>query len=157
LPGTIFPASFEIGMKDVKFLAICVGVVVDIAGSFAAGLVMGIILVIFHLAQGTQLKDIASVMDQKHLSQSIPFNLASLGVGGFFSMVGGLVTGWMAKVSPTKNGLIMGIFSTLLSIFFWGYDPAWVNAAGCFFTIIPATVGGYLAFIFFGRRYPTSP
>jgi hypothetical protein len=143
-------------MKDVKFLAIFIGVIVDIVGSFTSGLVLGIILIIYHVAQGTPLKDISSVMDQKHLSQSIPFLLSSLGLGGFFSLVGGFVAGWMAKVSPTKNGLIMGVISTLLSIFFWSFSPAWFNAAGCLFTIGPATAGGYLAFVFFGRRPPAN-
>jgi hypothetical protein len=139
-------------MKEIKFLAIIIGVVVDVAGSLVSGFAIGIFLVIFHVAQGMPIKDVSVALDQKHLNQSIPFDLASLGVGGFFSMVGGFVTGWMAKAGQIKNGMLMGVVSTLLSIFFWGYDPFWVNAAGCFFTLIPATAGGYMAYVFFGGR-----
>ena len=143
-------------MKDVKFLAIFAGSVVAMVGSLASGLVLGIILIIYHVSQGTPLKDMSSVMDQKHLSNSMPLLVCSLGLGGFFCLVGGFVTGWMAKVSPMKNGLLMGVLSTLLTVFFWSYYPAWFNVVGSVFTIGPAMAGGYLAQVFLSRRQPKS-
>ena len=139
-------------MKDIKFLAIIVGIIVDVGGSLAFGFVFGIFLAIIYVAQGVPVNELSTVLDQKHLNQSIPLLLGNLGIGGFFSLTGGFVTGWIAKVSQTKNGLIMGVGSTLLSKPFWSFEPAWLNAAGCVFTIGAATAGGLLADAFATRK-----
>jgi len=139
-----------------RFLAIIVGLAVDIVGSLALGFVFGIVLVVFHLMQGIPIQDIATQMDAKHLNQSVIFLLASLGVGGIGSLVGGFVTGWMAKASRVTNGFAMGILSTLVSIPFWGTDPLWFNLLGVVMTMGMATTGAYFADLIF-RRAPLPP
>ena len=149
-----FPATVTFGMKDIRFLAIFAGLAVDIGGSLGAGLAMGIVIALFHLMQGMPIKELSAAMDQKHLLASIPIDLANLGAGGFFSLLGGFVTGWIARVSRTKNACIMGVVSTALSVFFWAYEPMWMNALGCVFTLIPATLGGVFSQALFGHRTP---
>ena len=128
-------------MKDVRFLAIFAGLAVDIGGSLAAGLAIGIALTLFHLAQGMPVKEITTVMDQQHLTASITLDLANLGVGGFFSLLGGFVTGWIAGVSRVKYALIMGAGSVLFSAIFWVFEPPWLNVLRLHFHRRPRHAG----------------
>jgi hypothetical protein len=141
-------------MRDVKYLAIFTGLAVDIGCSLGCGMVLGILMVIYHLSQGVPAPKLLEVMDGKHLAGSVPFLVTTLGLGGFGSLLGGFVTGWLAKVSEMKNASITGILSILLSVFFWNMYPIWYNAAGCLFTVGPAIAGGFFSHVIFGHRPP---
>lgn len=146
-------------MKDIKFFAIFVGTVVTILGALASGIVLGIFLMFTHpmqdmLAKGAPVTDIVVAME-KLMTQSISMNLASLGLGGFFCLVGGFVTGWIAKTSVVKNALIMSIISGLLGLLFITFYSAWYEVVCWLFTIGPAMAGGYLASVFIRPRPST--
>jgi ABC-type thiamin/hydroxymethylpyrimidine transport system permease subunit len=147
------PASVAFVMKDLKFLAIFVGWVVDIFGTLLFGFGMTIVLMIFFAAQGMPLKQITVQTNTAHLDQSLPILLASLGIGGFSTVVGGFVTGWMAKVSQLKNAVVMGLLSTLFGVVFWSFSPLWFNIVCTLITPAAAATGGYFAqCIFVPRR-----
>ena len=139
-------------MKGLKFLAIIVGLVVDIFGSLLSGLFIGIAMVIFYASQGMSMKEISVQLDAAHLNQSLPFLLSSAGVGGFFTVVGGFVTGWMAKTYELKNALIMGLLSVAFGALFWSFSPMWFNVAGALITPPSAMAGGYFAQCIFTAR-----
>ena len=139
-----------------KFLAIFIGFIVDVGGSLLLGVILGIALLVIHLAQGMPLQEIMVQMDTKHLNQSVAFLLASLGIGGLGSLTGGFVTGWMAKTSRVINGFAAGVLSTSLGLCFWNMNPAWYNLLGCVITLGLATTGAYFADLIFGRA-PAAP
>jgi hypothetical protein len=138
-------------MKDIKFFAIFVGLIVDIFGSLFSGIVISIVVAIYLAVQGMPLKQI-SVQLSSTEEQSFLALHAAIGIGEFSTFVGGFVTGWMAKSAQLKNALIMGILSTLLGALFWSFNPLWFNIVCIPFTPASAAVGGYLAYVFFGQR-----
>jgi hypothetical protein len=140
-------------MKGFKFLAIFVGLVVDIGGSFLSGVVIAVVMMIFYATKGMPLKEISTQMDAAHLGQSIPVLLSSIGVGGFFTVVGGFVTGWLAQSFQLKNALLMGLLSALFGAVFWTFSPLWYNIVCVLITPVAAAVGGYFAQCIFVPRY----
>lgn len=142
--------------KGLKFLAILTGFVTDIGGSFVVGVLFGITLFIFHAAQGMPTREIVAQLDSKHLQQSMILMSASLGLGSFCSLLGGFVTGWMAKASQVKNGFVMGFFSIAFGSFFWASNPLWYDVVGAIFTLAATTFGAYVAPLILGVG-PTPP
>jgi hypothetical protein len=91
------------------------------------------------------MKDIMVHLDAAHLYKSIPLLLASLGIGGFFTVVGGLITAWMAKTHQVKNATVMGLVSIVLGLPFWGSYPLWYNVIAVLVVLGAAATGGYFA------------
>jgi len=139
-------------MKDVKFLAIFVGLIVDICGSLLTGVVIGVGLTVFYAAQGVPLKQITAQLSSEQLNNSFLMLFTSIGLGEISVLAGGFITGWMAKNHAVKNALITGSISAALGLAFAGFYPIWYNILCVLLTPSIAALGGYIAQLLFGNR-----
>jgi hypothetical protein len=143
--------QLHLGMKDIKFIAILVGVVVEYLITIVATIVMVTLMIVYYLPE----KHVPANELHRFIHQtmhSLPALIASLVLGAIGPLIGGFVTGWMAKSSRIKNALFMGVISTIPGFFFMSEFPAWYDALSLLFTIGPAAVGGYFAQCLFGSR-----
>jgi hypothetical protein len=138
-----------------NILGVFVGVVTDIVVSMILGLLFGVLLGAYELAQGVHALDL--VAHPNKFVQQAPALLAEAGLGAFGSLVGGFVTGWIARTNRVVCGIIMGCGSVLVSLPFWYASPLWYNILGAFLTIGMATAGAFAAEALLGRTLPPAP
>ncbi len=141
-------------MKDFKFLAIFLGLILDIAGSLFSGIIIAILLMAYDALLGMSLKNIMVEMDAVHLSHNLLAQLLGLGFGEFFTFAGGFLVGWMARGYEVKNALTMGLVSAVLGLAFWSFYPAWYNIVCLLLTPAVGTAGGRVARIVFVSPRP---
>jgi hypothetical protein len=138
-------------MKDFKFLAIVVGVVVEYLVTTLVTIIMATLMIAYYICERhVPAKELHILMH--HTLHSWSALMASLVLGAFGPVIGGFVTGWMAKISMPKNALIMGVISTIPCSLFMSEFPAWYDTLSLLFTIGPAVAGGYLAHVFLSSR-----
>lgn len=142
-------------MRGLKFSAIIVGALVDVIVSILLGVPFAIILIAYHTSQGMTMAA-ATEQIQKE-AHSVLMLLASIGLGGTGSLVGGFVAGWMARHHRVTNGAGAGILSVLLSVFAWSGYPLWFNLLGVVITVGLAASGAYLSHLIFGTQNPPAP
>jgi hypothetical protein len=138
-------------------LGLFAGVVSGFFLTVALGIVWAVVMVLYYLSKGLSGYQAATQMDAAHLCASLPCLLATLGMGAFALLIGGLIAGWIARTGQVMTGLATGIVSTVISIpfFFWYPYPAWYDVACVVVTIGPAAMGGYLARVLASlRRVP---
>lgn len=125
--------------KRFRVWAVVAGVATDFASSFVVGIVSSVVLTIVLLAQGTPQEELAETMKQ------LPFALFGLVAGLGCTILGGFVSGKVAKQSKVRHGLAVGVVSTLLASPFWVPSPLWYTAV-CILTVTPAAMlGAYMA------------
>ena len=133
-----------------KILGVIIGVVTDVTISLLLGIIFGIGIAIFLAVRGVNPNDlgpqITSLLKEPYMK------LANAGLGCFGSLVGGFVTGWIARTNRVLCGAIMGLGSVVISIPFWNQEPLWFNVLGIVLTLAMATCGAWLAEAVFGRR-----
>jgi hypothetical protein len=138
-----------------KILGIVVGLVTDIAVSLILGLLFGLVLAAYLAGQGVAAHDLAA---QITALQKEPYIiLAEIGLGSFGSLIGGFVTGWIARSHRVVCGAIMGFCSCLAALPFWPGEPLWSNLLGLLMTLMLATGGGWAAEAILGRTALTPP
>jgi len=126
------------------------GVLAGMVSAFVITIALSVCMGLAALAYFTVTSLTARQMDFAHLSTSTPILLASLGLGAFALLLGGLFAGWIARSRQVLTGLATGVASIVFSIpFFFLYPyPAWYNVAAVAATLVPAAAGGYLARVF---------
>jgi len=138
-------------------LGVLAGVVIGFVLTLVLGLVWAVGMVIYFTAKGLSAHQAATQLDFAHLTASMPCLLATLGMGAFALLVGGLIAGLIGGTGQVMTGLVTGIVSTVVSIpfcFLYPY-PAWYDVACVVVTIGPAAMGGYLARVLASlRRVP---
>jgi hypothetical protein len=137
------------GMKDIKFLAIIVGVVTDVASTQVILLKFVFFCAIVLRIEG---QDFRPLLSQHSLSTQLP----EMALGGLGSFLGGFVAGRMAKTAEIKNTLLMGLLSNATGFAFFHMAETWVMVAGSAMTFAAATLGGYLALLI-RREEPLAP
>jgi hypothetical protein len=142
-------------MSGLKFGAISIGVIVDISTSLIFGALFGAVMMAFLLARGLSAADAQAQIENNAHAPIVEF--LGLGLGGLGSLIGGFVTGWLAKYHRVLNGAAAGILSTLIGLIFGGQDPLWLDVLGVICTIGPATSGAYLSQLVFGHTRPPAP
>ncbi|HEX4139170.1 MAG TPA: hypothetical protein VHY09_02405 [Candidatus Methylacidiphilales bacterium] len=140
-----------------RVLAVFVGVVSSFAITVVLSVVLGLLMLAYWTLCVLSLRGAARQMDFTHLTASVPFLLATLGLGGFALLIGGFLAGWVARSGQVMTGLTTGITSTVISIPFFFWYPAWYDAACIVATIAPAAMGGYLARLMASLRHTPPP
>lgn len=131
--------------RGVKPLAILVGVATDIGGTIVVSSLMGVIATIILMNQGA---NIAQLPDElAELTISLPFAIASLLLGLFWTAVGGFMAGWFAPHARLLHGALVGVVSTVLAfaIVSFSAEFKWHELASIIGTFPVAVVGSALA------------
>jgi len=125
-----------ISIGKIKIKAIALGFLVDTAGSFFLGIILGIILTI------NQVK-------QEIYSQDIYYLILSLIIGFGFTCLGGYVAGRISKDSQVLHGGVVGglglIWGVILYYFFPSPIPIWFHVISYTGLVPVGMLGGDLA------------
>jgi hypothetical protein len=133
--------------------AVIIGLLVDIAGSIvasliiavAAGIIMGANLAITE--PGLKSAEISARIEQQ-LTASVGFNLSFLFIALFFTGLGGYIAAKIAKIAELKHALAVGILSlltgVLITIIFRFPVKTLFDWSGYLLTIPFAVLGGYV-------------
>ncbi len=136
-----------------RILAIVAGVITDILSSSVLQILFVILITIVLMAKGQTSKDVMADMTPGP-NASIPLLLALSGIGAVGSLLGGFVTGWIARHHRLFNAFLTGSISVLTAVYFIKEYPIWYDCLGVVLTIGPAVAGGYFADLIFGRAEP---
>ena len=136
-------------------LGVIVGLAFDWLASLALGLTLALCLVLFLALNGVPVH-----AWPEHLVASTKkpfFILAESGLGAFGGLIGGFVTGWIARSHRLVCGGIMGVLVNVSTLPFWSTEPFWANLLDLVLAIVMATSGAWLAEAVFGVRRPALP
>ncbi|MBI4691074.1 MAG: hypothetical protein HY754_12545 [Nitrospirae bacterium] len=129
-------------MKDLNVKAILIGFLVDIGGTFAFSMVFGIIAAVLLFAAGRDIKEL------EEFPKTDAFRILMPVVGIMFTVLGGFITGRIAKKAAIKNAFVMGLASALFGVSTILFYPAgaglWLESASLLLTISASMLGGYL-------------
>lgn len=126
----------------IKFKAVFFGFLVDIVGSFTVGLlIISIFLGLYCVLQGIPLDEI-----ETYLTSSLFSHIMTITIGLYFTFLGGVVAGKIAKSDEMLNASAVGIVGVLCYLVFWSNEtPLWYNVIALIFTIPAAMLGGKLS------------
>jgi hypothetical protein len=131
-------------MKHLSIRAVAIGVLVDLAGSVATGVALGIFVAIIAASTHT--------LSPEHMAAlRNTFSVKLLGLVGttFFTGLGGYVAARKTLPNGLVNSLAVGLVSLCLgislAILVPGVTPLWKLIAGVILTVPAACVGGYVA------------
>jgi hypothetical protein len=121
--------------QGISLKAVLVGFLADTVGSFALGVVIGIVLVV----QGTPPHAVAERMLE-------PTGLVlCLVLGSVGTVFGGFIAGRVAGHSEVFHGGLVSVLGLLFGLPFMSHYPQWYNAV-CLGGVVPiAMLGGWLA------------
>lgn len=136
----------KIEFNKLNAKAIIWGFLTDIVGTFVFGFIFSLVVISLYAANGGNIDNIDNLMKSYYVS--VPLMSVSLFFGLAFTVLGGYITGRIAKGYEMLNSIAVGIievaFGMLLSISGSSY-PLWYNVIG-FVLMIPATyLGGMIA------------
>lgn len=134
--------------------AIALGVLVDVAASMLASLLL---IALFAALEPPRDGDPARELAQA-LATSPHFLFASLGVGLLCTVLGGYVGAKRAASHFARHGVWIGIGSALVGLVFQGSDvrgpraPLWFDLLGCALLLPAGALGGQMAALAARRR-----
>lgn len=123
--------------------AIIVGLLVDLGGSTAVGIALGIVVAVIGVSQG-----ITSPEDLRDLGANV--HLKAIGLIGttLSTCLGGFAAARMSRPHGVRNAVAVGVLSLALGIVLAlampGLTPKWKVIAGLILTLPAAFVGGRL-------------
>jgi len=160
-------------IKQIRPLAVIVGVVVDIVLTMVLVCTVGVVITFIFMAKNPGMSP-----DQLNyeMKESLLYFVFFMALGGLCTVLGGFITAHMARGAEMANGMANGV----LTIFAGGLlnlavtslipesgAPAWQTAVGIILTIPSAVVGAYLRKISrepeaaqpgqWGQPYPGAP
>jgi hypothetical protein len=131
-------------MENISFKAIVAGLAIDIGGSFAVGIVLGIMITVYAGDNGGLTPE-----NVLALKGSIYATLAGLLGAAFFTGLAGYVAARMARPDGIVNSVIVGVISVFLTLMlayvFPGASPSWEILGAALITIPIAWAGGKIA------------
>ena len=147
-------------MRGIRILAVFVGLIIDLALSVVWSIVFSIGLILY-LTQRPGHHASFSVPEIHALLRTVPVMLINTAAGGGTALIGGFVTGWVAKTDRGKNASALAIVELVVSLPFLvlmmnGY-PAWYPLAGCIVTVALTLLGGYAANVILSEKSSPVP
>ncbi len=133
--------------KGIRFLGIVAGWLVDEGLTMSSSVVMLLIAtVIVRAVGGTEFSLLS-------LESSTPWTILMFFIGNACTVVGGFVTGCIAKSHRVKNGLALWIFEYIRFSYLWLYpstDSFWFSSLGNITNIASACLGAWIAKLILG-------
>jgi hypothetical protein len=145
MPDQPEPSFFQ----RLNWRAILLGFVVDFSGSVAFGVICGVVAGVMQAGRGGDPAEATQM-----LLNSPRYLTAGLIVGSLFVVVGGFVTGRIARHDRILNGLALGIVDLILGLTYLGQLPAWYHTIAMVVTIPCALLGAWLAMVNFPNHEP---
>jgi hypothetical protein len=100
--------------RGISLKAVLLGVLIDWAMSLLVGMVIGIVVVIYAVAElHIAPTDSAKIKELLHSDWNCALVCV---VGGVTTIIPGIATGWIARSNRVKNAFVMTIVSTLASL-----------------------------------------
>ena len=125
--------------KKIRFLALLAGLAVDILGTLAFSIALGIIATIVAVSIGMPLESF-----YEKTTTDVVFLLVQYMIGIIFTFVGAFITARLSRPYSLLNTFLFGLFTTLLGLLFISMIPLWYTAL-CVLTIIPVSlIPGYM-------------
>jgi hypothetical protein len=81
----------------------------------------------------------------QQLNSNPAFNFVTALIGTLTLILGGYVTGRIAKQYPIYNSLALGVLFVLLGIILWSRNTFWFNVGGIISALAAPYIGGVLA------------
>lgn len=116
------------------------GFLVDIIGSLVIGFIIVIIAGNLYVAKGKNMDGF-----EQYFSSNLPIMLISLLVGLIFVILGGFISGTIAKQNELFNASLVGVIGILFGLLICWSLPLWYNIASFLLTIPCAYIGGLIA------------
>jgi hypothetical protein len=131
-------------MKKLRLKAVSVGLLIDILGSFAVGLLLSVVIGAIAVAGGD-----TSPLHLKELQASVLLKIIGLIGTIFFTGLGGYYAAKLSAPNGYSNSLAVGLISlslgVILSIVQPGITPQWKVIIGLILTVPAAMVGCHIA------------
>jgi hypothetical protein len=138
--------------RRLNWRAIIIGFVVDFGASTLCGLVLGIVAGVLHVRGGGEPAEFANVLTASPLYLRI-----ALSIGMFFVVVGGFITGKIARRAWLMNSVALGILNILLGLAYMKDLPVWYSLIGMGGSIPCAVLGAWLPSVLFPTYEPAPP
>jgi hypothetical protein len=118
-----------------SFRAILRGFLTIVVADIAYGVVLGSVFLVKHINFNFQ-----------QLNSNPAFNFATALIATVTGILGGYVTGRIAKQYPIYNSLALGVLGVLLNCIFWSRNNTfWFNVGGIIIALAGPYIGGVLA------------
>jgi hypothetical protein len=138
--------------RSLNWRAIIIGFVVDFGASTLCGLVLGVAAGVLHVRGGGDPAELGNVLIASPLYLRI-----ALAIGMFFVVVGGFITGKIARRAWLMNSIALGILSILHGLAYVGDLPAWYSLVGMGGSIPCAALGAWFSSVLFPAYEPAPP
>lgn len=125
--------------KQLKIKALVLGSLTDIGGTIIIGIIWGVLIGLYYDLQGYPEPE--NVMQYQGLNILVPGFI----IGICLTVLGGYVSGRVAKVQEILHGSIVGCMSLFFGLWYWTSFPFWYNIAGMIVVIPCGMLGGYFA------------
>ena len=126
----------------IKLKAVFLGFLVDIVGSFTVGLlIISMLLILYCILQGIPIDEVEGFIVSSFFTQ-----IVAITIGLYFTFLGGVVAGKIAKSNEILNASAVGIIGVLCYLVFWTNEtPLLYNLFALIFTMPAAMLGGKLS------------
>jgi len=123
-------------IKQIRFKALAIGIIVDMAGSFMIGIIVGFFEISRHKLQPAP--------EQLIHFMSSPTSIIIVSVLGFIVTVSaGFIAAKIAGIKPILHGSIVGFVPCVFTVAFWSKTNS-LNIIALIINIPAGALGGYI-------------